>query len=226
MAEIINTVAEPDDLTSIVRELRDLRERYAEMYGRIMFLRKLVPKGTNVRPMRGPCTRCGHTWRGRYVNILPRGCPRCGSTGWQLLPIYKNARRPGDPPNPKWQKNRKTGLPNDPENVLGRKTYVRPARKVKVTSSSQEFVSLTPPPMRITLVPPPRVRFAEEEAPQPETIASSSSPRSNEHLPDRVESDARVASKSGSEETPSRGHEAEEFPAVETDGLVTEEDNE
>lgn len=55
------------------------------------------------RPMWGPCTRCGHQWRGHSLTP-PRACSRCGSSGWQFESRYKNARKPSDPPNPLWQK--------------------------------------------------------------------------------------------------------------------------
>jgi predicted nucleic acid-binding Zn-ribbon protein len=155
-----------DALLERIREISILTEQRDDLNERLRMLRATLPSNVDTRPQYGPCTRCGHVWRGHSIIRIPRGCPRCGSTGWRIPPIAKNARRPTDPPNPRWGKNRRTGLPADPENVLGRKT-----RKLQLAAGSdaptpaKRSRGLTPPPkledVKMTLVPPPRIRFAE-----------------------------------------------------------------
>lgn len=165
------------ELDALARELYDLRAQRGMLDEKInRLLGKLHPD--QERPQWGPCTRCGHEWRGLWPHRPPRGCPRCGSTGWRVAPMSPNSRRPGDPPNPKWHKNRRTGLPSDPDNVLGRKTRHARSNVVEKMTFQPAPTGLTPPPKleevmppasaRPTLVPPPQVRFAEREAPQPE----------------------------------------------------------
>ena len=69
-----------DELTELYRLRREkgqIERRIQEILGR-----QLV--GVDDRPTWGPCTRCGHVWRGHWPNRPPRGCARCGSTGWNV----------------------------------------------------------------------------------------------------------------------------------------------
>jgi predicted nucleic acid-binding Zn-ribbon protein len=120
------TVPPPETETeALVKELYQLRLERIHIEEKINRLLGSLPDGMSnvtLRPLWGPCTRCGHTWRGHWRNLPPRGCPRCGSSGWRVESTRPDARHPGDPPNPRWQKNRITGKPTDPENVFGRKT--------------------------------------------------------------------------------------------------------
>jgi hypothetical protein len=50
------------------------------------------------------CKRCSYLWRQQEVDVRSRFCPRCGSASWDIAPTRSNARRPEDPPNPRWKK--------------------------------------------------------------------------------------------------------------------------
>lgn len=164
------------ELESLIRELFELRQERMVIDEKIKRLLGNLPDHLDLRPTWGPCTRCAHVWKGHYPNMPPRGCPRCGSTGWRLPPLTKKARRPEDPPKPRWGKNRKTGLPTNPENVVSRKSHrlklerEANARMLAASASSIRIVresvgGLTPPPklsevLRATRVPD-SVRFAD-----------------------------------------------------------------
>lgn len=167
----------PEQDDPAVEELLALRKQRRELQERIEYLTSQVALPYDDRPTWGPCTRCGHTWKGHWANHPPRGCARCGSTGWAIPPQNPNARVPSDPPNPRWNKNRKTGKPTDPENVLGRKTRKQRAAAKMIMEPAihlpdRELMNvrplaspLTPPPklaeVAPALVPKPEVRFAE-----------------------------------------------------------------
>lgn len=56
------------------------------------------------RPVHGPCTRCGHIWRGRYSKYPPLHCARCHSRYWMQTPQHgERSRLPTDPPHPNWK---------------------------------------------------------------------------------------------------------------------------
>src|SRR5256885_2714415 len=100
-----------NDQAAIVHKIRLLQQERAHLDEQIKLLRGSVPRGTHIevadhRPTWGPCTRCAHVWRGHWPNQPPRGCPRCGSSGWRVPPTRADARHPDDPPNPNWGKNR------------------------------------------------------------------------------------------------------------------------
>lgn len=61
-----------------------------------------------MRPIHGPCTRCGYTWRGtgRAGDPPPAVCARCGSAYWQRQPKTERTRRPGDAPSASWSRRR------------------------------------------------------------------------------------------------------------------------
>jgi hypothetical protein len=183
-----------DDLLAQLARLRDQRGLVDEQIREVL---KRMPDGVELRPMWGPCTRCEHTWRGFISFSPPRNCPNCGSVGWRVQPVRSTARRPSDPPNPNWKRNRKTGLPRDPENVLGRKDRMR--RQVQDAADSlvpgwlraqrhaerqglPKIVELAPPPkmaevapslLASSLVATPDVRFAEPSAAAIPNIYSS-----------------------------------------------------
>jgi hypothetical protein len=174
------TTMTTDDLLAQLARLRDQRGLVDEQIREVL---NRMPDGVELRPVWGPCTRCAHTWRGFISFSPPRNCPNCGSAGWRIPPIRSTARRPSDPPNPRWKRNRRTGLPRDPENVLGRKDRMRQAIQNTVESilpawqhaqrhaerqGLPKIVELAPPPkmaevapslLASSLVPPPDVRF-------------------------------------------------------------------
>lgn len=92
------------------------------------------------------CRRCGHDWRGRLVGKRARACPRCHSASWDEEPVLATARRPADPPNPKWYSRKKP---------MERNKGPRPVEPAPV-----DPYALPPPPR---YVPPKSVRFGEEE---------------------------------------------------------------
>lgn len=55
------------------------------------------------RPM-WHCKRCGQDWRGQSAANPPLRCARCASAYWMKEPLHPNARRPTDPPNPRWRR--------------------------------------------------------------------------------------------------------------------------
>jgi predicted nucleic acid-binding Zn-ribbon protein len=192
------------EMQAIVDELSSLRRQRKQIDERIRAILGRVASDTDERPIWGPCTRCGHTWKGHWAGRPPRGCPRCGSTGWDRAPQTSRHRSPDDPPNPKWGKYKKRRQPE-----LETRPPVATLRR------------LTPPPrpedsMRRGMVPPPSVRFAEREAPQPESFVSGAS--------STVERGASIPEAAGS--TPvSRSIEVPEelFEAVEGGGSITED---
>jgi hypothetical protein len=168
------SVAEEDALQ---QELSSLRQQHSTITTRI---REIVShlggrpfKSGATRPLWGPCTRCNYTWLGNWPHTIPRGCPRCGSTGWRVPPgDRKNARKPGDPPGRRWKGRRMQDTP--PKRKF-------PARRQRIASfAGVEEMRLTPPPKppvieKPSLVPAQSVRFADphlQEPLQPERSVS------------------------------------------------------
>jgi hypothetical protein len=249
-----------DEFVSAVRRLGELHsqdlkidQEMRELIAQLELLSPTPPAGPKNRPFWGPCTRCAHHWRGHDPNHPPRGCPRCGSTGWRIPPTTGNARRPTDPPNPRWGKNRITGEPTRPhgqgkhrrdrkqqapviETEAPATGIINPSAR-GVTTRRERARSLTPPPRpeevssalasppastpapRISLVPPPNVRFAE---PSPELAPDVGVPTAEEEI-NRI-SNAEVAKMFNELREPL----TELQEAVESDGgiLPEEEDSE
>lgn len=110
------------------------------------------------RPLWGPCTRCGHVWRGLWAGHAPAGCPRCHSKGWNVEPTYKNSRLPEDPPNPNWydqRKSRRRPRAFRPKHT-GQSILSPPPRPDNLVVMAQPAASLAAPPeVRFALTPPP-----------------------------------------------------------------------
>lgn len=177
----------------------------------------------NPRPSWGPCTRCGHIWKGRQAGSPPRACAQCGSTGWREAPRRNGGRTPDDPPNPKWKTNRRTGNPTDPANRaipgvlpkwmrdrieerraedLAAVTHAKTSRNGASSSSS----SLKPPPRLVdiapSLVPEARVRFAESAFLRPPSLESTTPAADDDEMMmiEMVETDGTVTGGDESDE--------------------------
>lgn len=118
------------------------------------------------RPLWGPCTRCGYSWRGYHSQYPPLHCARCCSRYWQQMPTHGDrARRPEDPPHPNWKPRKQSTRPARPERLT------RPAAPLPQSSLP------SPPrapqaPLRPLADYLAKSRAAEEEL-QPERTASA-----------------------------------------------------
>lgn len=154
----LSPVLADDDPEPLFKRLYDLRRQRQAIDTEIKQLLNDIRGGKgDGRPVWN-CKRCGHEWLGLWANRPPRGCPRCGSTGWMEEPLNARARRPSDPPNPRWKVKAKHRTPDTPAPVVQAPapTPVPPA------STATKVDGLTPPPKLGSLVPSQSVRFAED----------------------------------------------------------------
>jgi hypothetical protein len=172
---------ESESLLRRVLHLRGERDRIDQEVATILATLRGDP--SDPRPEWGPCTRCAHVWRGKFLAQPPRCCPQCGSSGWNRPPLNRNARHPTDPPNPNWArrqeiKNRRTGRkPGRPRTRLRPGETTLPSPFVAPPPKMDDLVSVAPPPklqeMPVRMVPSESVRFAQaREEPQPERTIS------------------------------------------------------
>jgi hypothetical protein len=62
-----------------------------------------MPRKPQAPRPRWHCLRCGHDWTGNSLAHPPARCLRCRSFYWDREPEKPSlARKPSDPPNPKW----------------------------------------------------------------------------------------------------------------------------
>ena len=176
-----------------IQRLVILRRQRHDIDTEISILLARLQSDKSDRPTWGPCTRCGHTWKGLTVGRPPTACPRCGSAGWNRLPMHSNARRPEDPPNPNWatsaeRRRKRLGIPKRP---VGRpRLHARPPQTEAASTliapppRLEDVVTMAPPPRlevptTTRMVPSESVRFASapREEPQPErTVSAPPSP--------------------------------------------------
>lgn len=207
----------PLDIESAATELSALRNQRATIDARIKSILSLFPEGTDLRP-EWHCERCEHTWRGQDPLRPPRGCPNCGSTGWRFASSRPNARRPGDPPNPKWRKNRRTGKPRVPLTRVSQRERIASLmppwrrKREQVEAPPTLGTSLSPPPrladVAPSLVAPPRMRFNEEILPGAHLSDVRNWPKDDEFIKDVVREGQL---------------EVYQLEAIDTDGSILEE---
>lgn len=76
-------------------------------------LRHLEKLWRTQRPWRH-CFRCGYDWQAISLTSTPKCCARCHSKGWDTESSKPRARKPGDAPNPAWERKRAVVL--EPKN--------------------------------------------------------------------------------------------------------------
>lgn len=76
-------------------------------------LRHLEKLWRTQRPWRH-CLRCGYDWQAISLTSTPKCCARCHSKGWDTESSKPRARKPGDAPNPAWERKRAVVL--EPKN--------------------------------------------------------------------------------------------------------------
>lgn len=128
------------------------------------------------------CLRCGKDWIGFNIDYPPVRCARCRSFYWNREPIRAHARRPSDPPNPKWKEPKghapkMTTLPRLPK--LPRPLADPPNLRRPMADTAPR--GLPPPPRAddvplvarepYTFAPPPRA-----EEPTPESFIHAAAP--------------------------------------------------
>lgn len=205
-----------EEIEALVTRLFNLRQQRAAIDTEISQILLQIPLQSEAdkfrshdRPTWGPCTRCGYIWRGNWANHPPRGCARCGSTGWQVEPTASNTRHPDDPPNPRWEEKRKKGKKERKPPVV--RTASTPAtakwddqwgyqtKPIPVAETPPRVSSIPAPPkldeiyVRPTplhYVPPARDRFAEDP-PQPERSFPAPTPPMFE-LQEAIDNDGSV----------------------------------
>src|SRR5205823_263419 len=139
--------------STLMLDIRKERAEIEDEMERMLGLCRSVPPG-EPRPL-WRCRRCGHEWLGYWPKRPPCGCPRCHSIHWRDDPLLSTARRPSDPPNPKWYQPRQT---REKRLRLTRESPRVPPRDVPT------IPGLEPPPKLrdvMKLVAPEAVRFAD-----------------------------------------------------------------
>lgn len=119
------------------------------------------------------CLRCGKDWIGFNIDYPPVRCARCRSFYWNREPIRAHARRPTDPPNPKWKEPKAhTSKPMRP---------ATPKREYSVPRLP-DFPARTAAPRG--LPPPPRADFDDLIPALPEAYTFAPPPRAEEPTPE------------------------------------------
>jgi hypothetical protein len=133
---------------------------------------QLADASTDPRPVR-ECKRCSYIWRQAEVQGAPIWCPRCGSAAWDRVPRTVRARRPSDPPNPRWkQRKRQSPPPYDYDRMERGSDAREPQADPRVPAGIPRNYILEPYVPKgggAGLPPPPSLRTHAELPPPPRT---------------------------------------------------------
>jgi len=96
-------------------------------------------------------------WRARSAGVLPKTCARCHSHEWQV-PWTGRGRKPSDPPNPRWEAERKAAETRRRIRETTREQMLRlieEAERLQTAPSTEQLLSVfehgIPPPPRIQI---------------------------------------------------------------------------
>lgn len=127
----------------------------------------VTPLDATTMPTWGPCTRCGHVWRGKSAE-KPGHCAGCSSAYWDREPVRKRAGA-GAVRKRSRKTRRRTGLPLRTPTI--REVMAGPPPQT-MTPPPAAALSIVPP----RPLPPPPMWTPPREEPQPEAVASAPVP--------------------------------------------------
>lgn len=169
MSDVATPALDGLDLERLLELRRERRRIDAEIAALV------TPLDATTTPVWGPCTRCGHVWRGKSAD-KPGHCAGCSSAYWDRERSRKRAE--GRAVRKKRSRSRRprAGLPKFPATP-----YPRPAT-IREVMAGPPPPTMTPPPaaaLSIVRPTPPPMWTPPAEEPQPEAVASPLPPPSS-----------------------------------------------
>jgi len=157
------------DLERLLELRRERRRIDAEIAALV------TPLDATTTPTWGPCTRCGHVWRGKSAD-KPGHCAGCSSAYWDR---ERSRKRAGDggAVRKKRSRRRRTGLPRSLSSIVGQPTdpELQARYPMRLPDGPPPPVMTPPPAAALSIVrpTPPPMWTPPAEEPQPESVAGA-----------------------------------------------------